>query len=164
MKLAVLSLLALTTTAAAAPSRAAMAGESFTKAMVDPKLAEPGWAIGKGKTLTYVVDSPEKACKTVAKGVVKAAAGLKPLKACIIATRNRLPGGKDQTWKIIELKPQSIPTAAAKHLQTAPKGTAIIESTFAEGPMRMEVTVAVLPDLTISAAWITWAEPDDEGE
>jgi hypothetical protein len=161
MKLAVLFLLALGSTASAAPSRAALTGESWVKAMVDPKIAEPGWSLGKGKTLTYVVDSPEKACKNLAKGVIKSAAGLKSLKNCVVATRNRLPGGKGQTWKIMELKPVSIPEAAAKYLKTAPKDTAIIQSIFAEGPFSLEITVAVPPDLTVSAAWISFSEPDD---
>ncbi len=161
MKLAVLFLLALGSTAAAAPSRAALTGESWVKAMIDPKIAEPGWSIGKGKTLTHVVDSPDKACKTLTKGVIKSAAGLKPLKSCIIATHNKMPGGKGETWKIIELKPQSIPEAAAKFLKTAPKDTAIIQSVFAEGPFSLDVTVAVPPDLTVAAVWVSFSEPDD---
>ena len=105
-------LLALPSTAVSAPSRAAIAAEGWVKAMVDKKTIEPLGSVDKGKTLTYVADSPEKACKNMPRGTIKSAAGLKSLKLCFVATRNKL--GKDQTWKITELAPAKVTGDAAK--------------------------------------------------
>ncbi len=155
-------LLALPSTAVAKPSRAALAAEGWVKAMVDSKAIEPRASVTKGKTLTYVADSPEKFCKNMPRGTIKSPDGLRSLKSCFIATRNRLGAG--QTWKMTELVPAKVTGEPAKYLKTAPKGTAILESVFAEGPMRMEIVVAVLPDDLIPAVWMSWAEPDDPGE
>ena len=158
----IMVLIGLPSVALSAPSRAAIAAEGWVKAMIDPKAIEPLGSVDKGKTLNYVADSPEKACEKMPRGTIKSGAGLKALKSCFIATRKRL--GKGQEWKIRELAPAKVSGEAAKYLQTAPKGTVIIESTFSEGPMSMDIVVAVLPDFSVPAVWMSWFEPEDSGE